>query len=167
VLKKESAFVDHANRYGSVAKQVRFQFDFGESGAQQMDGSRSGSLPRWNGEVPGHMNRRKSKNDSTKLTADEEIVLWPFVDLAEEGDEALARYLIHCGIDADDIARAGDPEAAILEHYRRPDGTYDISAAAHDLARWPPIMARLKELKRQRRAHKDQISEDAGTLWLK
>jgi hypothetical protein len=99
------------------------------------------------------MNRRKPKNDSTKLTADEELDLWPFQGFAEEGDEALARYLVHCGIDADDIGRAGDPQAAILEHYRRPDGSYDVDAAAHDLARWPSIVARLKELKRQRRAH--------------
>ena len=70
-----------------------------------------------------------------------------------EGDDALARYLVHCGIDDDDIGRAGNVQSAILEHYRRPDGKYDIGAAAHDLARWPPIVARLKELKRQRRAH--------------
>jgi hypothetical protein len=60
------------------------------------------------------MNRRKPKNDSTKLTADEELVLWPFQGFAEEGDEALARYLVHCGIDADDIGRAVSEDAGAL-----------------------------------------------------
>jgi hypothetical protein len=41
--------------------------------------------------------------------------------------------------------------ARSLEHYRRPDGTYDLDAAAHDWFRWPPIAARVKELKREKR----------------
>ena len=80
------------------------------------------------------------------------MVLWPFLDFAEEGDDALARYLLHCGIDGDDIGRAGDPQAAILEHYRRPGGSYDVDAAAHDLARWPPIAERVKQLERAAQA---------------
>ena len=51
----------------------------------------------------------------------------------------------------DDIRDAGDAQSAILGHYHRPDGRYDIDAAAHDLARWPPIAARIKELKRASR----------------
>ena len=96
--------------------------------------------------------KRKPKKVSAKQTEDELMILWPFVDFAEEGDDQLARYLLHCGIDGDDVGRAGDAQAAILDHYRRLDGTYDIAAAAHDLSRWPPIAARVKELKRERRA---------------
>jgi hypothetical protein len=102
---------------------------------------------------PEKMNKRKKpKTASTKLTEDESMVLWPFLDFAEEGDDAFARYLLHCGIDGADIGRAGDAQGAILKHYRRPDGTYDVDTAARDLARWPPIAERVKELKRKRRA---------------
>src|SRR5436190_23050642 len=36
---------------------------------------------------------------------------------------------------------AGDIPSAILGHYRRPDGNYDLDAVAHDWFRWPPIAA--------------------------
>jgi hypothetical protein len=98
------------------------------------------------------MAMRKTKKIRTGLTKDESMILWPFLDFAEEGNDQLARYLLHCGIDDADIGQAGDVQAAILDHYRRRDGTYDIGAAAHDLSRWPPIAARVKELKRERRA---------------
>ena len=97
------------------------------------------------------MNKRKTKKFSAKRTEGESMILWPFLDFAEEGNDQLARYLLHCGIDGADIGHAGDVQAAILDHYRRLDGTYDIDAAAHDLFRWPPIAARVKELKRERR----------------
>jgi len=42
-----------------------------------------------------------------------------------------------------------NPGGAVLNHYRRPDGKQSIDAALHDLARWPPIAARIKELKRE------------------
>jgi hypothetical protein len=79
---------------------------------------------------------------------DEHMILLPFIDQAEQGEDELARYVLHCGITADDIGDAGDVQGAILGHYRRPDGTYDIAAAAHDLMRWSPIAARIKQLKR-------------------
>ena len=96
--------------------------------------------------------KRKPKKFSAKLTEDESMILWPFLDFAEEGNDQLARYPLHCGIHDADIGHAGDVQAAILDHYRRLDGTCDIAAAAHDLSRWPPIAARVKELKRERRA---------------
>jgi hypothetical protein len=73
---------------------------------------------------------RKTKKIRTGLTKDESMILWPFLDFAEEGNDQLARYLLHCGIDDADIGDAGDVQAAILWHYRRLDGTYDIDAAA-------------------------------------
>jgi hypothetical protein len=95
------------------------------------------------------MATRRTKKVYTSLTEDELMILSPFLDFAEEGDMALARYMVHCGIDADDIKDAGDAQGAILRHYKLADGTYDVQAVAHDLARWPPIAARVKELKRQ------------------
>jgi hypothetical protein len=106
-------------------------------------------------------NQKKSTSavrpqNAVKLSADETMILGPFLDFAEEGDDALAKYLLHCGVDGDDIRDAGDVQGAILNHYRRPDGKQDIAAAAHDLARWPPIAARIKELKRERRQQAQQ-----------
>ena len=91
---------------------------------------------------------------TTKLTEDEAAILGPFIEMAEQGEDELARYLVHCGIAADDIGDAGDVRGAILAHYRKPDGGYDIAAAAHDLARWPPIAARIKQLRREQQTRR-------------
>ena len=97
------------------------------------------------------MQKTTAKRVGKKVTAD--MILWPFFDFAEEGTDALIRYLIHCGIGQEDLDAAnGDTRAAILEHYRQRDGNYDIAAAAHDLERWPEVAARIKELKREMRA---------------
>jgi hypothetical protein len=93
---------------------------------------------------------KKPKAD--KLTEDEAMILETFLQFAERGEDEFARYFIHCGIDNYDIELAGgDIQSAILEHYRRPGGGYDIDAVAHDWFRWPPIAARVKELKREKR----------------
>lgn len=89
------------------------------------------------------LNIAKSDNES--------VLLWPFLDFAEQGEDELCKYLLHCGIDADDVRAAGNAENAILSHYRKLDGSLDIDAAAHDLMRWPPIAARTKEHKREKR----------------
>jgi hypothetical protein len=87
----------------------------------------------------------------TRTKADEEAtILDSFLRFAERGEDELARYLMHCGINNHDIDAAGDIPSAILAHYRRPSGTYDIDAVAHDWFRWPPVVARIKELKRER-----------------
>jgi hypothetical protein len=93
----------------------------------------------------------KPKAKAEKPSDDERVLLGPFVDFAEEGEDALCKYLIHCGIDAEDVRVAGNAEKAILAHYRKPNGTPDIDAAAQDLMRWPPIAARINELKREKR----------------
>ena len=111
-------------------------------------------------------NQKKSKPCAVRqpcaveLTADEAMILGPFLDFAEGGQDTLAKYLLHCGIDNDDIRDAGDVQVAIFNHYRRPDGRQDIGTAAHDLARWPPIAARIKELKRAKAARLSQSKVD-------
>ena len=92
---------------------------------------------------------RSKKPKSEKLTEDEAMILGSFLDFAEKGEDVFARILLHCGIDHNDVELAGDIQSAILEHYRRPDATYDVDAVAHDWFRWPPIAAR--ELKREKR----------------
>ena len=94
---------------------------------------------------------RSKKPKSEKLTEDEAMILGSFLDFAEKGEDVFARFLLHCGIDNNDIEFAGDIQSAILEHYRRPDATYDVDAVAHDWFRWPPIAARVKKLKREKR----------------
>jgi hypothetical protein len=78
-------------------------------------------------------------------------VLAVFFDM-NETDE-LAEYLLHCGIDGEAIEEAGDVIPAILEHYRVKGG-YDIDMVARDLARWPPIAKRIRELKREHKQAK-------------
>src|SRR5262249_52496060 len=79
------------------------------------------------------------KRKSQKPNEDEAMILGSFLDFAEKGEDEFARFLLHCGIDNNDIELAGDIQSAILEHYRRPDGTYDIDSVAHDWFRWPPM----------------------------
>jgi hypothetical protein len=75
---------------------------------------------------------------------DRAIILAWFLGFQEEGDEELARYIVHCGIDID---AAEDLDDAIVAHYRLPDGTYDIERAGHDLATYPPVAVRIAELR--------------------
>jgi hypothetical protein len=83
------------------------------------------------------MSKPKKQKMKTATERDDEryLLLGPFLDFAEEGEDALCKYLIHCGINREDVQEAGGAEAAILAHYRKPDGTPDIDAAARDLMR--------------------------------
>jgi hypothetical protein len=93
----------------------------------------------------------KKRKASKKLNEDEALILSSFLDFNDKGLDEFCRYLKHCGIGPDDIDyNGGDIAAAILENYRKPAGGYDLDAAAHDFFRWPPIAARVKELKRER-----------------
>ena len=85
---------------------------------------------------------KRPKTD--KLTKEEAMILESFLDFAKKGEDELARFLLHCGINTVDIDFAGDIPSAILGHYRRPDGNYDLDAVAHDWFCWPPIAALLQ-----------------------
>jgi hypothetical protein len=96
---------------------------------------------------------KKSRKPGAELSADESMILGQFLDFAENGgDDKLAEYIHHVGITPEGISAAGDVQGAILRHYRRRGGKYDIDAAAADLLSWPPIAARVEELRRERRA---------------
>jgi hypothetical protein len=94
----------------------------------------------------------KKRKASDKQEKDEAFILGRFLEFSEgRGVDEFVRYLMHCGIGLDDVDyNGGDIAAAILENYRKPGGDYDLDAAAHDFFRWPPIAARVKELKRER-----------------
>lgn len=93
----------------------------------------------------------KHTTKHSRLADQKALVLAVFVDAAEQGEDELARYLQHVGITPEDITEAGNAEKAILDHYRVKGG-YDVDAVAADLARYPPVAARIRELKRQKRA---------------
>ena len=58
------------------------------------------------------------EDPTSGTTTDQGLVLAVFVDTAEEGDDQLARYLMHCGITPEDITRCGDVKSAILDYCR-------------------------------------------------
>ena len=89
--------------------------------------------------------------ETNKLAEEEAMILGSFLRFAERSVDEFVRFLFHCGIDKDDVDFAGDIPSAILEHYRRSGGGYDIDAVAHDWFGWPPHAARVKELKREKR----------------
>ena len=72
------------------------------------------------------------------------MTLAPYLDMLEEGDhDGVAELLVHAGI----VTNGSGVEAAVLAHYRKKDGSYDIQAAAHDLRRFPPNAARIWAIK--------------------
>jgi hypothetical protein len=102
-------------------------------------------------ELPWSTMSKKKRKASDKQDEDEALILARFLDFQEKGLDEFCRFLKHCGITLEDIDyNGGDIAAAILENYRKPDGGCDLAAAAHDFFRWPPIAARVKELKRER-----------------
>jgi len=62
----------------------------------------------------------------------------------------------------EDVECCGDAKSAILEYYRTGNTkTYDLAAVAHDLSRWPPIAAYVRQLKveqREKRAAEERES---------
>jgi hypothetical protein len=88
--------------------------------------------------------------DAIHVPVGRSVGIAPSLSLTDAGKK-LARLSTGAGIGLDDIDyNGGDIAAAILENYRKPGGGYDLDAAAHDFFRWPPIAARVKELKRER-----------------
>ena len=84
-----------------------------------------------------------------------DLILWPFLEKAEQSVDELSKYILHVGITPRDIDATGRTEEAILAHYRTRKG-FDIDRAAHDLLTYPPIAARVRELRRQRQYRRDQ-----------
>jgi len=84
-----------------------------------------------------------------RIEEDKGLILASFLDLIpEKGDvDELVRFLDHCGITSADIQRAGGNWGlAVIRRYLTIDG-YDMEKAGNDLATFPPVAARLEELK--------------------
>ena len=97
------------------------------------------------------MSKKKSTASDKQNDQDAAKILQSFLDFNDKGLDVFCRFLLQCGITIEDIDATGDIPSAILEHYRKPDGGYDLDAVAHYWFRWPPIAARVKELKRELR----------------
>lgn len=86
---------------------------------------------------------------AARVEEDKEIILGHFLGLMgnDGGVDELCRFMLHCGINGNDIARAGGSWGlAVLRHYLTLDG-YDMEKAGSDLATFPPVAARIGELK--------------------
>lgn len=105
----------------------------------------------------------KTKTKPTGKTA-EDTILWPFLDFAEQGADALLGYMKHCGMPVDALS-ADDPKTPhdlILAHYQLPNGTFDFDMAGRDLARWPAIAARINEI-RAEQSFADELNAKVDT----
>jgi hypothetical protein len=81
-----------------------------------------------------------------RLTYDEELVLGPYIDIAKQGEGSLKPFFDHVGIPDSDVTEAADVMEAILTHYRRADGDYDIEMLRRDWTTYEPAMLRIIEL---------------------
>jgi hypothetical protein len=83
-------------------------------------------------------------------TEQRNLILDVFFDCDADADFCLA-LIDHASIDlaatAGDVKRIPD---VIVAHYRVAKGRYDLDRAAQDLLSFPPIAARIKELKAQK-----------------
>jgi len=96
--------------------------------------------------------------DAERIEEDKGIILDHFLNLiSEDGNvDEVCRFLIHCGINGDDIKRAGGSWGlAVLRHYLTLDG-YDIDRAAKDLATFPPVAAAIAELEAKNESRKER-----------
>ena len=77
----------------------------------------------------------------------EALILAPFLDIATEGGSALASFMAHCGID---VATSKAPRDQILDHYRLPNGKYDVDL----VARTTPLASDRRRIDERRRQPK-------------
>lgn len=70
--------------------------------------------------------------------------------LEGDGLQELGDYLQHVGFNICALQRPKDLSSAWLGHYRLKQGVYDVDRACADLASYPPIAARVAELRTER-----------------
>jgi hypothetical protein len=116
--------------------------------ARTLTASNGQSLEGGGGELPSLAER---------IEEDKDILLDHFLNLIrKDGDvDELCRFLLHCGVNGDDVKRAGGSWGlAVLRHYLTLEG-YDMEKAGRDLATFPPVAARIEELKDEDEHHKE------------
>lgn len=98
-----------------------------------------------------------------KIDADRQAILSWAADFVERGDGETARYCMHIGITPEDLQAVEDNiGAAFLRHYTTADG-YDLDRAGKDLATYPPIAARIRELEQEDQDRKERHAAQERT----
>jgi hypothetical protein len=97
---------------------------------------------------------------TSRYTTAADHVMMIFWEKFENDQAEFVEYLHHCGIDLGELSEAvesGWPaiEALILGHYRVRPGVYDLEQVGQYLATYPPIAARIRELRRPQ-IHKER-----------
>jgi hypothetical protein len=97
---------------------------------------------------------------TSRYTTAADHVMMIFWEKFENDQAEFVEYLHHCGIDLGELSEAvesGWPaiEALILGHYRVRPGVYDLEQVGQHLATYPPIAARIRELRRPQ-IHKER-----------
>lgn len=113
--------------------------------------------------MPKKSAKSKAAKQNDKLTVQEQknLVLAVYGDLLENDDlDGFIDFSKHAGLDFSALSqcpkcRDSQLEAWILGHYRISKGRYDVDRVANDLATYPPIVARIEELKRE---HAEKLS---------
>jgi len=75
-------------------------------------------------------------------------ILTTFLEDEKRGN--LTSFVRHVGFDVRVVRTSRDFFPAWLGHYRLKHGLYDVDRACNDLATWPPIAARIAELRAER-----------------
>jgi hypothetical protein len=80
-----------------------------------------------------------------------DIIIGILVSFFEDEDRtSLGEYIQHVGFDMNSFSDPADLISAWLGHYRLKQGVYDVDRATNDLATFPPIAARIAELKAEK-----------------
>jgi hypothetical protein len=99
-----------------------------------------------------------------RVDADRQAILNWAADFVERGADETARYCTHIGITPEDLGGADDNiGTAFLRHYTTADG-YDLERAGKDLATYPPIAARLREMQQEDQNRKERHAAQERTV---
>ena len=96
------------------------------------------------------MRKRRSSNDNQR-----ELVLSVFADYADNDVDQLFEFLQHCKIDLSALSHSRQLPDLIAGHFYLAPGVYDIEALGQLWASFPPMAARIREIRAERaRDHK-------------
>nr|WP_301918470.1 hypothetical protein [uncultured Defluviimonas sp.] len=96
----------------------------------------------------GSVSHRGAAPEALSIEEQKSLILSIVITFFEgEERDNLTSFVRHVGFDVCAVRRTRDFFAAWLGHYRLRQGAYDVDRACNDLATWPPIAARIAELR--------------------
>ena len=108
------------------------------------------------------------QNDELTVQEQKNLVLAVFFDLLENDQlDEFKEFCQHAGLDFSALPNCSKCLADqlpnwILGHYRISKGRYDVDRVANDLATYPPIVARVEELRKEQAENSRMISKKRG-----